>query len=60
MPHGMLSILWYLWVNNVIQVNTVIKALGPMTYKTGVKVKRNNFGIPHFVWVCKTCKKNYD
>ena len=34
--------------------------LGPMTYKTGVKVERNNFGIPHFVWVCKTCKKNYD
>ena len=23
--------------------------LGPMTFKTGVKVERNNFGIPHFV-----------
>ena len=34
--------------------------LGPMTFKTGVKVERNNFGIPHFVWVCKTCKKNYE
>ena len=31
--------------------------LGPMTFKTGVKVERNNFGIPHFVWICKKCKK---
>ena len=29
-----------------------------ITFKTGVKVERNNWSIPHFVWICKKCKKN--
>ena len=35
MSHGMLSILWYLWINNVIQVDTVIKALALENYELG-------------------------
>ena len=35
MPHGMLSILWYLWVNNVIQVDAVIRALALEDYELG-------------------------
>ena len=35
MPHGMLSMLWYLWINNIIQVDTVIKALALENYELG-------------------------
>ena len=35
MPHGMISILWYLWVSNVIQVDTVIRALALEDYELG-------------------------
>jgi hypothetical protein len=41
MPHGILSILWYLWVNNVIQVDTVIKALALEDYKLGSLTKES-------------------
>ena len=41
MPHGILSMLWYLWVNNVIQVNTVIKALALEDYKLGSLTKES-------------------
>jgi RNase P subunit RPR2 len=29
--------------------------LDSITYKTGVMIERNNWGIPHFIWVCKKC-----
>jgi hypothetical protein len=41
MPHGILSILWYLWINNVIQVDTVIKALALEDYKLGSLTKES-------------------
>jgi hypothetical protein len=41
MPHGILSMLWYLWVNNVIQVDTVIKALALEDYKLGSLTKES-------------------
>ena len=31
--------------------------LESITYKTGVKVERNKWGIPHFIWICKKCSK---
>jgi len=34
-PHNYLQILWYLWVNNVIQVDTVIRALALEDYDLG-------------------------
>ena len=36
----MLSILWYLWVSNVIQVDTVIKALALENYELGSITKK--------------------
>ena len=29
--------------------------LDTVAFKTAVKIERNNFGIPHFVWICKKC-----
>jgi hypothetical protein len=29
--------------------------LEPTTFKTGFKVEKNQWGIPHFVWICKKC-----
>jgi RNase P subunit RPR2 len=31
--------------------------LDTVAFKTAFRVERNNFGIPHFVWICKKCKK---
>jgi RNase P subunit RPR2 len=33
------------------------ECLSPITHKTGALMERNNWGIPHFIWVCKKCKK---
>ena len=33
------------------------ECLSPITHKTGVLMERNNWGIPHFIWVCKKCGK---
>ena len=41
MPHGILSILWYLWINDVIQVDTVIKALALEDYELGSLTKES-------------------
>jgi hypothetical protein len=35
MQHNYLSILWYLWINNIIQVDAVIKALALEDYELG-------------------------
>jgi hypothetical protein len=35
MQHNYLPILWHLWINNIIQVDTVIKALALEGYELG-------------------------
>ena len=41
MQHNYLSILWYLWVNNIIQVDAVIKALALEDYELGSITKES-------------------
>ena len=35
MEHNYLPILWHLWINNVIQVDAVIRALALENYELG-------------------------
>jgi hypothetical protein len=35
MQHNYLPILWHLWINNIIQVDAVIKALALEDYELG-------------------------
>lgn len=35
MPHGMISILWHLWISKVIQIDTIIRALALEDYELG-------------------------
>ena len=39
MQHNYLPILWHLWINNIIQVDTVIKALALENYDLGSLTK---------------------
>jgi integrase len=39
MPHNYLQILWYLWVNNIIQVDAVVRALALEDYNLGSLTK---------------------
>ena len=39
MPHNYLQILWYLWINNIIQVDAVVRALALEDYNLGSLTK---------------------
>jgi hypothetical protein len=41
MQHNYLSFLWHLWINNIIQVDTVIKALALEGYDLGSITKES-------------------
>jgi len=41
MQHNYLPILWHLWVNNIIQVDAVIKALALEDYELGSITKES-------------------
>jgi hypothetical protein len=41
MQHSYLPILWHLWINNIIQVDTVIKALALEGYNLGSITKES-------------------
>ena len=41
MPHGFLHNLWYLWRNNIIEVDIVIKALALQDYELGSITKQH-------------------
>jgi hypothetical protein len=40
MQHNYLPILWHLWVNNIIQVDAVIRALALEDYELGSITKK--------------------
>ena len=41
MQHNYLPILWHLWINNIIQVDAVIKALALEDYELGSITKES-------------------